>query len=129
MARLSQAATERARASAFLDSSFQTTFQANAVELQQINSLVQGIKNLLDRTATTHSEATQLLSTAQATMTTAESILNTSRNQANAASQAASEMLLSGSTLQASALQTQSSAIRLKVFVLTDHNSIIFNEC
>ncbi|XP_065068970.1 laminin subunit gamma-1-like [Rhopilema esculentum] len=114
MARLFQAATERARASTFLDASFQTTFQANAVELQQINSLVQGIKKLLDSTATTHSEATQLLSTAQATMTTAESILNTSRNQANAASQAASEMLLSGSSLQANTQQTQSLAIRLK---------------
>lgn len=115
MATLSRAAIERSRASSFLDNSFQSTFQANAAELQSMNVLVQAIKDLVNSTAFTQSEAERLLASAQATITNAESIMNSSRTQTNAASQSASEMQISGSTLQNSATTLQTSAVRLKV--------------
>ena len=115
MTTLSVAAAQRSRASSSLDGSFQSTFSANAVELQSINVLVQSIKNLVNATAATENEARSLLATAQATMTSAELAVNSSRAEANAASQSASEMQISGSNLQNSATTLQSSAVRLKV--------------
>lgn len=114
MTTLSVAAAQRSRASSSLDGSFQSTFSANAVELQSINVLVQSIKNLVNATAATENEARSLLATAQATMTSAELAVNSSRAEANAASQSASEMQISGSNLQNSATTLQSSAVRLK---------------
>ncbi len=112
---LATAATERAKASSYISGSFQTTFQANAVELQSINTMVQSVKLLLNNTAKTHAEAKSSLSTAQATVSAAKSTVNTRRTAVNAASQSASQMFISGVSLKTDATATSTSATLFKV--------------
>eukprot|EP00794_Sanderia_malayensis_P016180 gene16180-17806_t len=114
MKTLSTAATERAKAQSFINTDFQATYDANAIELQAINTIVESTKTLLSGVQTTHAEAMSLLANATAAVNQAETTVNSRRTEANSALVSATEMRLSGMTLQSSATATQTSATLFK---------------